>query len=403
MLFLSSYHPDKVARLFSRFLLLQVACLALFEAAVPVYMLVTLGCIGAMILLSPGQFLHYYREYLMLLLLAGLLALPLLEISLLGLVLLWFVTAVFYVLFQHGGWWGMTSAAIFTLTAVALLLSDEGQGLTLETGSLVITSWLLASACLGGITALFLQQQKEATEQIRASDVAKTEFLSGISHELRTPLNSIMGFADILSRGYAGPLEGKQNDFVNNISASSRHMLALVNDLLDISRIESGQIEFVPEDVDLGVLVDEVSEMFEEESNTRRISFDRLIENGVMGCNVQLDKVKFRQILINLLANAFKFTDEGNRVAIRTSLDGNTIIIRVTDNGRGIPAGMDQKIFEKFYQVHSSTSDKSPGTGLGLPISKHFAELHGGTILLDRSGLSSETTFVVRLPCVRAA
>lgn len=262
-------------------------------------------------------------------------------------------------------------------------------------------SILIAMAAASLVAWSYVSWQRSIREGVLQSSHAKSEFLSGMSHELRTPLNAIMGFADVLSRGYAGELGEKQRQYVDNIAVSSRHMLALVNDLLDISRIEAGKAEFNPTAVNVPATIATCVRLFEEDCQKRSITleYQSEIKRDTLA---MLDEQKFRQILLNLLSNALKFSTDGGLIKVEATLYDGEMTLTVTDNGHGIPEEHEQRIFERFFQVNSATDNKSPGTGLGLPISRYFAELHGGSIQLDRSGLRTQTRFVVTLPFVTA-
>ncbi|XOV87546.1 MAG: sensor histidine kinase [Pseudomonadota bacterium] len=256
----------------------------------------------------------------------------------------------------------------------------------------------LLCVLLAWLTGSYLKWEQFLFSAIQQSSDAKSEFLSGMSHELRTPLNSIMGFADVLKRGYAGELSNKQSDYVANILASSGHMLALVNDLLDIARIEAGQMEFVPAPVKVSSVLKDCADMFAEEAQSKSVALCCEVAPPLKERLALLDELKFKQIVLNLLSNALKFSVAGGRIDLTGRIEDSHLVIVVTDNGKGIPRELDDKIFDRFFQANRSSDNKSPGTGLGLPISRHFAELHGGTIVLDRRTTASLTRFVVDLP-----
>lgn len=303
----------------------------------------------------------------------------------------WLMTTGLFCIYYTVPW--VTAALVVTLIPILASANPVHHDLAELIGlSLAaMTSLLLALS--------YTTWQKSTREGVLQSSQAKTEFLSGMSHELRTPLNAIMGFADVLAKGYAGQLSERQAQYVDNVAVSSRHMLTLVNDLLDISRIESGKTEFTPTPVNVGEVLATCVRLFEEDCERRQLSLD--FKSGIKRDTLaMLDEVKFRQILLNLLSNSLKFSLDGGTIKVEAGLEGELIRVAVTDNGKGIPEEHHQRIFERFYQVNSATDNKSPGTGLGLPISRYFAELHGGRIFLDRSGVRTQTRFIVELPFV---
>ncbi len=272
---------------------------------------------------------------------------------------------------------------------------------TLPTDEALLMKFLSTSTAAVFLTLLgvaYVLWQKSIQNSVQQSNEAKSEFLSGMSHELRTPLNSIMGFADVLSHGYVGKLSDKQSEYIDNISTSSGHMLALVNDLLDISKIESGKAEFSPSPVAIDEVMTSCLKMFQKEAVQQNITIDFAMCDELIGKYALLDELKFKQILLNLLGNALKFSHENGKVTFAGDFKDDRIEISVEDNGQGIPNEFQDRVFDRFFQVNQASDNKSPGTGLGLPISRHFAELHDGTVYLDKAGLRSTTRFVVDLP-----
>lgn len=298
---------------------------------------------------------------------------------------------------------GLTTLAL-SLAGLTLLVVSQPvvtwSGEMMEISSAVHFYLAVGLLCvlLSWLTGSYLKWEQFLFSEIQQTSDAKSEFLSGMSHELRTPLNSIMGFADVLKRGYAGELSSKQSDYVANILASSGHMLALVNDLLDIARIEAGQMEFVPAPVKVSSVLRDCADMFAEEAQSKSVALDCEVAPPLKDRLALLDELKFKQIVLNLLSNALKFSVAGGQIDLTARIEDSHLIIVVTDNGKGIPRELDERIFDRFFQANRSSDNKSPGTGLGLPISRHFAELHGGTIVLDRRTTASLTRFVVDLP-----
>jgi PAS domain S-box-containing protein len=240
-------------------------------------------------------------------------------------------------------------------------------------------------------TAAELEKRNREVERVNRM---KSEFLARSSHELRTPLNAIVGYSDLLSEQSAGPLPPPYPRFVANIQEGARHLLDMVNDLLDISRIEAGRIELNLERFPVSAALDEVLSVITPLAEIKRIS----VENRVAGdAAVLADRVRFKQILYNLLSNAVKFTPEEGRVWIETAADGEMFTVCVGDTGIGIAPDEREAIFEEFHQAASGRAAESAGTGLGLAIARRLAKLHGGDIVVE-SELGKGSRFLVRLP-----
>ncbi|MFN7998195.1 MAG: ATP-binding protein [Bryobacteraceae bacterium] len=224
----------------------------------------------------------------------------------------------------------------------------------------------------------------------------KSEFLASMSHELRTPLNAIIGFSSLLAEQSAGPLNGDQQSYVAHVKKASHHLLDLINDILDLSKIEAGRLVLAFEEFALEEALSEVLSTIKPLARDKDI---RLTTAGCAGHVVFADRVRFKQILYNLLSNAIKFTPRGGEVRLDASVKGDHLSIAVTDTGIGIPASEHQAIFEKFHQVGSGTRGVREGTGLGLAITKRLVEQHGGEIaVFSEPGLGSR--FVFSLPYV---
>jgi len=240
-------------------------------------------------------------------------------------------------------------------------------------------------------TATELEKRNREVERVNQT---KTEFLARSSHELRTPLNAIVGYADLLSEQSAGPLPPPYPRFVANIQEGARHLLDMVNDLLDISRIEAGRIELNLERFDISAALDEVLSVITPLAAIKSICLDNWIACGTA---VVADRVRFKQILYNLLSNAVKFTPEEGRVWIETAMDGEVITICVGDTGIGIAPGDQEAIFEEFHQVASARKLAAAGSGLGLAITRKLARLHGGDVRVE-SQFGNGSRFLVSLP-----
>ena len=239
-----------------------------------------------------------------------------------------------------------------------------------------------------------LIKSKEAAELANRS---KTEFLANMSHELRTPLNAVIGFAEIMESELLGPLGSEQyKSYAQDIHASADHLLNLINDILDISKIEAGSHQLYREEVDPYEIVDCVCRLINDRCLRAGLTLERNIEKGLP--NISVDERKIKQVLLNLLANAAKFTPEGGRIAVAAShLPGQGFCFTITDSGVGIAAGDMGTAFTPFEQIANPQNRDHHGTGLGLPLSRGFMRLHGGDLTLD-SVVGQGTTATASLP-----
>ena len=232
--------------------------------------------------------------------------------------------------------------------------------------------------------------------RIQEAGRLKSEFVANMSHELRTPLNSIVGFAELMADARYGPLPKKYQDFAKVMNASAKHLLQLINDILDLAKVESGKIDFQPEPVDLAVVVGEATSIVTGLAAKRNIQVTVDVDRSLG--RVQLDPMRLKQVLYNYLSNAIKFTPEGGRVTLRVRPDGKTYFrIEVEDTGIGIRPEDEHRLFIEFQQLDASTAKKFPGSGLGLALTKRLVEAQGGTVGV-RSVSGSGSTFFATLP-----
>jgi signal transduction histidine kinase len=243
---------------------------------------------------------------------------------------------------------------------------------------------------------------RAATEQAlidkrraEASSLAKTRFLAHMSHELRTPLNAILGFSELLEQELAGPLTEQQREFVGHVLTGGRHLLRLITDILDLSKIEAGKLELELERVAFETLATGVGEILYQLAGERGVQLTLDIPAQLP--ELTADPVRLKQILYNLLSNGIKFTSLGGHVALRTEVVDDEFVIRIADTGSGIAPEDLPKLFNEFEQATSDSHAKARGTGLGLALTRRLVELHGGTIEVD-SELGCGSTFCVRLP-----
>ncbi|HVH85814.1 MAG TPA: response regulator [Terriglobales bacterium] len=247
----------------------------------------------------------------------------------------------------------------------------------------------------------YQQQIEEQNEQLAArnreverANSLKSQFLANMSHELRTPLNAIIGFSDLMSDGVTGQLNEKQQHFLKRIRDGGRHLLQLINDILDLSKIEAGHVTLNHERFTLRGIIPEVVSVIRPLAMTKKITVEEAYEHGA---TLSADRVRFKQVLFNLLSNAVKFTPEGGKVRIDSSISDGQVFISVTDTGIGLAPDDQEVIFEEFRQVESSTTKLNEGTGLGLAITKRLVEQHGGKITVS-SELGKGSTFTVSFP-----
>jgi nitrogen-specific signal transduction histidine kinase/ActR/RegA family two-component response regulator len=236
----------------------------------------------------------------------------------------------------------------------------------------------------------------KALNQAEAANRAKSEFLANMSHELRTPLNAILGFSGLLSEQIGSSLTDRQQRFLGNISEAGQHLLELINDVLDLSKVEAGKLELRPEVIALDTLLEPVVAAGRASAQPKGLAFDVRSEAGE---ELLLDPTRVRQILFNLVSNAVKFTPPGGRVLLHCSLDGPDLLLAVTDTGIGIPAEARDRVFGVFERLHEGRV-KAEGTGLGLALTKRLVEQMGGSIEFE-STEGQGTTFRARLPDVR--
>jgi GAF domain-containing protein len=240
---------------------------------------------------------------------------------------------------------------------------------------------------------LFLEIE-DKSRQLEVASQHKSEFLANMSHELRTPLNAIIGFSEVLTERMFGELNEKQDEYLKDIYASGQHLLSLINDILDLSKIEAGRMELEPTDFDLPSAIDNALTLVRERAGRRGIMLSRAIDERVGA--IRADERKVKQVLLNLLSNALKFTPEGGRIDVRAAVSGAMVEVSVADTGVGIAPEDQEAVFEEFRQV--GTADKKvEGTGLGLALSRKFIELHGGRIWV-KSQVGQGSTFAFTLP-----
>ncbi len=246
--------------------------------------------------------------------------------------------------------------------------------------------------------ARLFAEQAATVNQLSELDRLKSAFLANMSHELRTPLNSILGFTDVMLEGLDGDLTEYMDNDLRLIQKNGQHLLHLINDVLDMAKIESGRMNLHPEKFKLHELLDEVTNITSTLASAKNTALF-IDDDSDRDVEVYADNTRIRQVMINLVNNAIKFTSNG-RIALRASrLDGARVLVTVKDTGLGIPPDHLEAIFQEFTQVDTSTTRKVGGTGLGLPISRRLIEMHGGRLWAESTGIEGEgSTFIVELP-----
>jgi signal transduction histidine kinase/DNA-binding response OmpR family regulator len=250
------------------------------------------------------------------------------------------------------------------------------------------------------------QAAKEAAEAARevaeTANHAKSEFLANMSHELRTPMNAIIGFSEILEDQTFGELNTRQTKYVGNILTSGRHLLQIINDVLDLAKIEAGRLEIEREQFVVNTAVNDVASIVQALANKKNISLEPQVQDDLP--LLIADQAKFKQVLYNLLSNAIKFTPDGGHVRVLARLETTsrlekdtinpTLHVEVSDNGIGVKPEDQKRIFAQFEQVDSSYSRQQQGTGLGLALTKRLIELHGGHVWIESEGIEGRGTTV---------
>jgi len=277
-------------------------------------------------------------------------------------------------------------------------LRKDGTEFPIEVslGPLQTEGRLLVSAAIRDIT-----ERKQLERRTNEANRLKSEFLANMSHELRTPLNAIIGFAELLHLGKVGPLAPEHQEYLGDILTSGRHLLQLINDVLDLSKVESGRMQLRPRPVDLGRLVSEVRDVLRELAAAKQIRLKLELDSDIG--SVVLDPDRLKQILYNFLSNAIKFTPEEGKVTVRTAAEGeDSFRLEVEDTGIGIAPENVPKLFVEFEQLDAGSNKRYQGTGLGLALSKRLAEAQGGRVEL-RSTPGEGSTFSAILPRVSDA
>jgi PAS domain S-box-containing protein len=265
-------------------------------------------------------------------------------------------------------------------------LNKSGQEFPVEISlsPLATEDGMLYSSAIRDISAR-KKLEEELKEQIERAELAnhmKSRFLANMSHELRTPLNSIIGFSEIIHDGKAGPISLEQKEYLGDVLASSRHLLQLINDVLDLSKVEAGKTQLTYESIDLPALLSQAGSLLRTQAEKRRIRIQVQADAGIQG--VVGDPARLRQVLYNYLSNAIKFSPQGAEVWVRAAMEGALHYrLEVEDQGIGIAVEDQGQLFTEFLQLDAGSNKKYQGTGLGLALTKKIVEVLGGRVGLD--------------------
>jgi signal transduction histidine kinase len=236
---------------------------------------------------------------------------------------------------------------------------------------------------------------QDKSRQLEIANRHKSEFLANMSHELRTPLNAVIGFSEVLQQGMVGELNAKQGEYIEYIHKSGSHLLSLINDILDLSKVEAGRMELDLASFSVPMAIDNALTLVKERATRHGLTLECTLDPAV--ADIHADERKFKQVMLNLLSNAVKFTPEGGRITVAARAVNDAVEVSVTDTGVGIAPEDCDAVFEEFRQVGQSADAKAQGTGLGLALTRKFIELHGGRIWLT-SALGKGSTFSFALP-----
>jgi signal transduction histidine kinase len=296
----------------------------------------------------------------------------------------------------------LLQAGLRALLAVPLIAEDQLVGALIvmrkRTGTfaaeeVALLQTFATQSALAIQNARLFREIEDKSRQLEVASQHKSEFLANMSHELRTPLNAIIGFSEVLAEKMFGELNEKQEEYSKDIHASGQHLLSLINDILDLSKIEAGRMELELSDFHLPTALDSALTLVRERAGRRSIALHLSIDEQLG--QIQADERKARQVVLNLLSNAIKFTPEGGRIEVKAEPRDGSVEVSVADTGVGIAPEDQEAVFEEFRQV--GTADKKvEGTGLGLTLCRKFVELHGGRIWVkSQVGVGSTFTFTI--------
>jgi signal transduction histidine kinase/CheY-like chemotaxis protein len=299
---------------------------------------------------------------------------------------------------HDAGWRSLVSVPMLREGRIvgSLIVRRKGTGdFSEETVDLLET--FASQSALAMLNAQLYRELKEQSLELELASRHKSEFLASMSHELRTPLNAVLGFSEVLLERMFGDINERQEEYLRDIHGSGKHLLELLNEILDLSKVEAGRMELTYSDVELRSLLDDAASMLRERAAAH--SIDLRVEVGASVGPIYSDELRVKQVLINLMTNAVKFTEDGGSVRVSAKRAGPEIEITVTDTGIGVPDADQERIFESFQQGGRGSS-REEGTGLGLTLSRRIVELLGGRMWLE-SEVGSGSTFGFSLPARR--
>lgn len=299
----------------------------------------------------------------------------------------------------RAGWMSMLAVPLLReakIVGVLVMLRKSPGGYSQETADVLQS--LADQSALAILNARVFRELERKGRELEIASGHKSEFLASMSHELRTPLNAVIGFSQVLLERMFGDLNDRQDEYLRDILGSGQHLLELLNDVLDLSKVEAGRMELNRSTFGVREAIEYSLSMVRERAQQRSITVEYLITDGVE--ELFADRLRITQVIVNLVANAVKFTPAGGRISVAATTDGSEVAISVSDSGPGVPAEDRERIFESFQQGGRG-ADREEGTGLGLTLSRRIVELHDGRMWLDTE-LGAGSTFGFAVPVMTA-
>jgi signal transduction histidine kinase/ActR/RegA family two-component response regulator len=296
---------------------------------------------------------------------------------------------------HDAGWRSVLAVPMLTEGVIvgALVVRRRTSGdFSQDTAELLQT--FASQSALAIVNARLFRELERKTGELQVASRHKSEFLASMSHELRTPLNAVIGFSEVLLQRMFGELNERQDDYLRDILGSGRHLLELLNDILDLSKVEAGRLELDPSRFSVRGALDYSLAMVRERAANHAIALDLDVDPAIG--DIETDELRFKQVVLNLLSNAVKFSTDGGRVSVRAAMQGTELCVTVTDNGIGVAPEDRERIFESFQQAGRARG-QNEGTGLGLTLCRRIVELFGGRMWLD-SEVGAGSTFGFSLP-----